>query len=695
LRKIKYLKKILPAFLSLFALGFFGDINAQEISGEPTAEIQQQLENLTEENEDVETEDDSYLQQLHLFLKQPINLNYTDAGFLEQLKLLSPVQIENLISYRKLLGNFLSIYELQAVPTWDLDLINRIRAYVTVAQKTEVFQSLQKRLNNGEHTLLIRAQQVLEQTKGYLVNKDSVKNYYPGSPQKILLRYKYRSGNFLQYGFTAEKDAGEQFFRGAQKKGFDFYSAHFFIRNLGVIKSLAIGDFAVNLGQGLIQWQSLAFNKGANIINVTRQSEVLQLYNSAGEITFNRGVGITLQKKNWETTVFASYRKLDAGFNIDTVNYQDYVSSLQTSGYHRTTNEIAGKGSQGALSFGGNISFSAEKFHFGMNAVHYEFENPIVKADYLYNRYAISGRHSGNYSLDYNFTNRNMYFFGEMATDEKLDKAVISGLLINTDSKVSMSFLYRNISKSYQSLYGNAFTENTHPTNESGFYSGVTITPTDFLRMDAYADFYHFPWLKYRTDAPTSGNDYMVQFTFQPNKQVELVSRYQYQNKPINYNPEGLFLNPVVGRPKQGWRTQLKYKLNKEITIRSRVELNWFDKKGIESESGYLIFTDVAYKPFSLPFSGNIRLSYFETDGYNSRIYSFENDVLYAYSIPVFFDKGYRYYLNVEFKVNKKMRVWSRFAQTIYTGKNEIGSGLDLIKGNKKSEIKFEIIYDF
>ena len=171
--------------------------------------------------------------RLHHFLKQPVNLNYADAALLNQLKLLSPIQIENLISYRKLLGNFLTIYELQAIPTWDLDLINRVRPYVTVVQKTEIFESIRKRLNDGERSLLIRSQQVLEKSKGFLLNKDSVKNYYPGSPQKLLLRYKYRSGNLLQYGFTAEKDAGEQFLKGAQKNGFDFYSAHFFIRNLG------------------------------------------------------------------------------------------------------------------------------------------------------------------------------------------------------------------------------------------------------------------------------------------------------------------------------------------------------------------------------------------------------------------------------------------------------------------------------
>ncbi|MBL0144814.1 MAG: hypothetical protein IPP48_02690 [Chitinophagaceae bacterium] len=59
-----------------------------------------------------------------------------------------------------------------------------------------------------------------------------------------------------------EKDAGEQFFKGNQKQGFDFYSTHLFARNIGIVKALALGDFTVNMGQGLTQWQSLAFKKG-------------------------------------------------------------------------------------------------------------------------------------------------------------------------------------------------------------------------------------------------------------------------------------------------------------------------------------------------------------------------------------------------------------------------------------------------
>ena len=277
----------------------------------------------------------------------------------------------------------------------------------------------------------------------------------------------------MQYGVTGEKDAGEQFFKGAQKYGFDFYSAHFFVRNLGIIKSLAIGDFTVNLGQGLTQWGGLAFKKGLEVLNIKRQSDVLRPYNSAGEIAFNRGIGITLQKNKWEATGFVSYNKLDANFNVDTLNFEDFVSSLQTSGYHRTASEVADKNSQGQLTLGGNLATLLNDLHIGINAVHYNFEHTITKPDYLYNDYALSGKTAGNYSIDYSYTYKNMHFFGEAATDEDIDKAFINGLLISVDSHVDMSFLYRKISRGYQSLYTNAFTESTYPTNESGFYTGI------------------------------------------------------------------------------------------------------------------------------------------------------------------------------------------------------------------------------
>ena len=682
-------------FAMIFVLIISPRIYAQ-VTEPVTTVTEQQLEKVTQNNEDLETEDDTYLQEMVQYIKNPINLNMAAAADLIQLRILTSIQIQNLILYRNLVGNLVDLYELQAIPGWDINTIQKIRPYINVSLQVSITNTLNNRLRNGDHNILVRVSQVLERSKGYLIDSSSATNFYPGSPQKILFRYKYIYKNLFQYGIVAEKDAGEQFFKGKQKQGFDFYSAHIFIRKIGIIKSLAIGDFTVNLGQGLTQWQSLAFKKNVDVINIKREADVLRPYNSAGEINFHRGVGISLTKNNWQLTLFGSNKNIDANFVADTSqNQDDFVSSLQTSGYHRTKSETDDKGIQRQLAFGGNISYRVKRLHIGINGIHYKFKLPLIKDADPYNKYALSGNSFGNFSFDYSYTFKNSHFFGEAAFTSNFDKAFINGLIISASSRVDLSLLYRNISKSYQSLYTSAFTENTYPTNENGLYAGVSIRPHDFWRIDAYGDFYKFPWLRYRVDAPTAGSDYLVQLSYKPNKQLEIYTRYHAESKAINVNPGQLTLSPVMQQPKKNWRTQVSYKINSAITLRNRTELIWFDKKGIAAEEGFLVYFDFIYKAMLKPFSGTIRLQYFETEGYNSRLYAYENDVLYSFSIPVFYDKGYRYYLNLNYDINKKLSLWIKWAQTIYANQTLIGSGLDEITGNKKSEIKLQAMYKF
>jgi len=440
----------------------------------------------------------------------------------------------------------------------------------------------------------------------------------------------------------------------------------------------------------------LAFKKGPDIMAVKRQSSVLRPYNSAGEIFFHRGAGITIGRNNWQATVFGSMRKVDANFNADTSNSQDdFISSLQTSGLHRTKNEVEDKGAQRQLAFGGNFSYRLNRLRVGVNAVQFNLKYPLIKASDPYNLYALSGKKFGNYSADYSYTLKNMHFFGEAAITNKNYPAFVNGLLLSVANNIDMSFFYRNISKGYQSLYTNAFTEGTFPTNEKGFFTGISIRPNNNWRIDAYADVYRFPWLRFRVNAPSEGKDYMVQLNYKPNKVFEIYTRYKTESKYINYNPDLQTLSPVVAQPRKNWRTHLSYKLNPAFTIRSRAEIVWFDKKGPAAEQGFLIFADVLYKPLMKRFSGNMRLQYFETEGYNSRLYAYENDVLYSFSIPVFYDKGYRVYANVNFDLTKKITLWVRWARFIYPEKDKVGSGLDEIENNHRSEVKLQMMYKF
>jgi hypothetical protein len=657
---------------------------------------EQQLENTAENNEEGEIDDDTYAQQLQQYSKHQLNLNTAGENELQQLSILSALQVQNFLRYRMLLGKFISIYELQAIPGWGIELIQKLRPYIAVSDELEILTTLGKRLRGGEHSILARASQTLERSKGFLADHSLPGNFYPGSPLQFLLRYKYQYKNLLQYGVTGEKDAGEQFFKGKQQQGFDFYSVHFFAKDIGSIKALVLGDFTVNLGQGLIQWQSLAFKKSADPMHIKREGAILKPYNSAGEINFHRGAGITIAKSKWAVTFFVSKKKIDANLVTDTSqNREDHISSLQTSGYHRTKSEADDKAVQSQFAVGGNCSYQYKRLHLGLNAVWYRFKLPIQKSMEPYNLYAVSKSSFGNYSMDYSYTFRNLHLFGEAASYNNLYKAMLTGLLLSTTPAVDLSFLYRGISKGYHALYANAFTENTNAVNETGFYSGISIHPGTIWKIDAYADLYQFPWLKFRVSAPSGGSDYLIQILYKPNKQLEIYSRFHSELKPIDSDPGILSLTQVVSSLKQNWRTHLTFSLNREMAIAGRVELLWFNPKSANSEAGFLTYFNLSYKPFSKPWAAAIRLQYFETDGYNSRIYAFENDVMYSFSIPVFYDKGFRYYINTNYDVNKKCSIWLKWEQTFYKDQTLIGSGLDEITGSEKTRIRAELIYKF
>lgn len=657
-------------------------LQAQE---QPLPETEEQVENITESAGDAEITDDSWWQHLEYRKKDPLNLNTATASDIAELQLLSALQVHQFMQYRKLLGNLISIYELQSVPGWDIPLIQKLLPYITVSAPAFTKEKLLKRINNGNHYLLMRYSQVLEKAKGYQV-KDSSRSSYSGSPARLMVRYKYQYKNLLQYGITLSKDAGESLF--SKSAGFDFYSFHFFARNIGVVKAVALGDYTINMGQGLIHWQGLAFGKGAAVMSIKRQAPALRPYNASGAFYFHRGAAITVEKNNWQGTAFISLRKLDAKINTDPLNGEDFISSIHTSGYHRTQSERKDRETLRQLVYGATLKYKKSNWYVGLNMIQYHFNRRIQKEPAPYNLYALKGKDNGNYSIDYGFTLRNLHAFGEFAIDNHFNKAAINGILISVHPKADISLLHRSISTSYQAFYGNAFTVNTTVSNEQGLFGGLSLKPPPAWNMSVYADIYRFPWLKYRTDAPSYGKDYFVQVSYQPSKQTEMYTRYRSRQKAINQKTETNAMNEVISFFNRSWRTQINHQINKTFSIRQRFELLWYTPEKENTEKGCLAFFDVFYQPPQSSLSLNMRLQYFENDSYNSRLYAYENDVLYYYAVPVFYDKGSRYYINARYKLNKYMSIWLKWGQLIYSNKESIGSGLDEINGNKKSEIR-------
>ena len=655
----------------------------------------EQLQNLAEENGNEEITDDSYLQDLHHFMSIPINLNTATAEQLIRLRTLNQIQIENFISFRKLLGKLIDLHELQSIPGWDIHTIQQILPYVSIGDVDLKLPSLKQRFLKGSSTMLVRYGQVMQQARGYEIDTSIAKNYYLGSRPQFFVRYKYSFKNIFQYGLTGSKDAGEEFFKGSQKSGFDFYSFHLFARDLGKLKSIALGDFTVNMGQGLIQWQSLGVRKSSDVINIERQSELLRPYNSSGQVNFHRGVGLSFEQHHFQTMAFLSYRKLDATFKTDSLG-DDFVSALQSSGYHRTPSELNHKNKLTQLSVGGAISYNKDQFHIGLNTIAYFFGTPIKKSTKLYNKYVFSGSRLWDNSLDYSFTWKSIHSFGEIAMDNDFHKAFISGMIMALDKKIDVSLLYRSISKSFHSLYSNSFTENSTPINENGFYAGLKLNLTDKMILSGYTDVFSFPWIKYRVDMPSSGSDYLVLIHYLPNKKYKFSSSYRLHKKPANYNPDKLPISPVLAIPTQTLRISFDM-ISQDFPIELGCKAAYigYNSNGKTAEKGIMGSFEFGYYPKTLPYFINAGYTYFKTDGNNSKIYSFESNVLYSVSIPGVSNKGNRAYINLNYDWNKCLSAYFKYSRTFYPDKTTIGSGLDRIYGDHKSDVKFELLLKF
>ncbi|MCG2617135.1 helix-hairpin-helix domain-containing protein [Terrimonas sp. NA20] len=671
------------SFITFFAVLFYLVVSAQEIP----VQLQQQLEQLADASGE-ETEDDAYWQQLERLLNSPLNINQAGEDELRELNVLNEWQIINLLKYRQLLGDLLSVYELQAVPGWDAQLLRRLIPFVTVSKSIPSKHDLLQRFKGGTATLLLRLSQLLEVQQGF--KRIDGEKKYAGSRQRIFTRYRYTYKNLLQYGWSGDKDAGENFFAGSQRYGFDFNSLHLFARKMGIIESLAFGDYTVNMGQGLIHWQSLAFKKSGDAIAVKRQSPVLKPYTSAGEYNFLRGIGITLRKRKMELTLFASSRRLSVSKDADSSGV--FVSSISTSGYHRTASELSGRNLLDQVTAGGSIRYRTTSLQVGINMTHYKFSLPLRKRDEPYNLFSIKGKQWSNVSIDYAYTYRNMHLFGEIAADHRFNVATLQGGIFSVDPSMDVAFVYRNIAKEYQSLNANAFTENASPVNEKGLYLGITWRPSDGWKIDVFADHYEFPWLKYLTDAPSFGKDLLFRLAYTPTKLTELqisISHSLRLAEAIRMSA----IDYLISVPGTHARFYLHHMLSRDFSIRCRIQAVRLQKNG--KENGFAMSIDGLFKPAARPYSFSARLQFFETDSYASRLYGFENDVLYSHSIPAVYGRGCRYYLVIQARPLRDLSAGMRWAQTVYFAQTEIGSGPDLIDGSLKTEIKLQFIYSF
>ncbi len=682
-------------FILSFLLIFFSISSFAQDENTKKLVLEDLIENIASST-DAELDYTTIFEDLNYFLNNPLNLNSATIEELEKLQILSDFQIKSLLDYIKQNGEMLSIYELQLVFGFTQQDIDLLIPFVTTS-KSEQKQTfnLKNALRYSNNQVFIRAQQIIEQQQGYAPISDSAlvlkpDSRYLGSPIKLYTRYKYNYKDLLSFGITAEKDAGEEFFKGSNTHGFDFYSGHLVINKLGIFQTIVLGDFQAKFGQGLIMLSELSSGKSSYVLNTRKRAQGLSKYSSANENEFMRGAGTTIRIKNFDITAFASYKNIDANKSDSLSEESPTFTAFQNTGLHAIPSEIEDEKSITEQIIGGNVTFNHSKFKIGVTGLNYTYNANLVKTVNPENQFDFQGNQNTNLSLDYYFGLNDFSFFGEEAMSQNGGMAYLNGMFVNFAPQVSLSVLHRYYEKDYQANYGNAFGESSGTNNESGLYFGIEVYPIKRWKISAYYDTYKFPWLTSSTDAPSEGNDYSLQADFNASRDVNMYFRFKYEEKQTNQT-QTTGLKEITSQENLKIRYHLSYNLSRQLSLKSRIETSRYQKGDSRSEYGYMIYQDIFYNLNRIPFSLNLRFAVFDTDTYNSRIYAYESDMLYNYSVPTYYSKGTRFYLNLKYTITEFLDIWIRYSQTYYSDLDVISSGLAEIDGNTKSEIKAQI----
>ena len=657
------------------------------------------IEKLLETN-DIESSEDYYEDMINSLIRlsaQPINLNSAGFDSLNMLFFLSDAQIDNLLDFRKKHGPFTHPNELLLVTGISQQDLSNIKPFIRIGTYTPEKQSRyhlsQEILARLKMTRPKQAGYKKYSRKAFLYEKDYLakkQSRFQGPPVGTLLKYKISNQQHWQGGLTLENDPGENYFSKSQKTGFDFLSAHACYTPGKIIHRIIVGDYKLQWGQGLLAWSGYSSGKSTSTLSNEKSGNGIAPYTSTDENRYLRGMAVSLHPTRTITTeIFVSYKKTDGNLaDLDTLSPKTVqTATLYETGYHRNLSECEKKHNLKEFTTGLSTHLNHRYFRIGVQLLHYNFSPALTIGKAAYQQYNETGHQRTLVSVDYKTGGYHFYLFGETARSDNGTWATVNGLRYSGIPRFALCALYRHYDKGYHSHYNSGFAEYSNTTNEEGLYLGLESTPFRSLKINAYYDRFRFFSPRYPATIPGNGQEIVGDVTFNRSR-WDCSFRFKHEEKPED-DKTGENLQSV-SRIKQEYRLQFTYSICEQLKSRTRTSYTRYMKKE-KHEGGYLLYQDLMYSSLQTNLKAQFRFAYFDTDSYNTRIYAYENNVLYGYSFPALYDRGFRSYLNLNWKPFTLITLYLKAGLTYYPDKSTISSSLTQVNDNKLFDLSFQI----
>lgn len=676
------------ALLKRIFICFFGLLPALlqgQVADSTERMLQKELEVVLEEiDEDAAGDAEQITQFLQDLAKNPLNINTATVEELMQLPGITYRTAAAIVSNRRKNGLYANVSNLKQIKSLPEASLRRIQPYITARTtfKDRAGAAGRQFVVNPSVEAIVRYRGILETQDGYSL-PDSLSGSYLG-PQGAYYQRITATTSKLSLNLTQETDAGEP---STQPVSPDFRSMHLAILKAGALKTLVVGDFTAGFGQGLAMFSGGAFGKGREVIGAANRSERgIVPYRSAEENRFFRGVGVETEGK-FSIAAFYSDRKWSASPAGDSAFFYPSLTGL-----NRTESERSRRDNLGITVSAARLRYRSAQLQAGISGYSAVFESPVVSRSEREGEF--QGKTHSVVSVDVRASAEAIQFFAEGAQSKEQARAFLSGMEWYATESSTVSVVYRNYDPGYITLFGAAFAENSGaPQNEEGLYIGMKHQFNKNWSMGAYADHYRFPAAGASLSIPGEGADFLWTADYTARGGISGYVLVRSESKDVEttgFDEVGREISVFGRNRRNSVRLHAEMPVSARIRWRTRVEQVLFDTPDEAASRGFLMYQDFRYNAGrNLQFDA--RITFFDTESFDSRVYQFENDLLFVMSNTALSGRGRRFYLLGKWEPNRKTEIWMKYDITQYDDRTEIGSGVERISGNIRSRIGMQM----
>ena len=587
----------------------------------------------------------TYIERLYELAENPVRLNSSDENEISRLFFLSDFQVKILVDYVHTFGKVISLFEIANIPGFDKETTLIMTPFVTLETITSMSSDSVRWRNVSVTNFHFKSG---EQDTSSI-----------GPPWKMLSKYKFSAGVFTG-GITVEKDPGEKFLSGNPPLP-DFLSANLAYNGKGVIRRIIAGDFSARFGLGTNL--NTGIRTGLSLTSsgyMSARDEIIP-YTSTDENNFFRGVAADLSFKNLGVALLYSKNISDATLGSSTGVSNDYIANFYTSGIHNSASLLLKKDVISVLTYGINISYNFNNIKVGLTWSEDRLSLPVnPDGNDLKGNFDFKGERNQLYSIYYNSLIKRLLLYGEFSMNAYSGNAFVQGLSFRPSDRLSFNFLFRNYSSGYVSFHGKGPGSGSTTGNEQGILGNFSFEAAKHLFITGGCDIQHFPWLKYRCSAPSYGIKQEIRARYLPTEKLTFDASFNYRSIMLD-------ISESIGIPKQldlvskSFKGTIRYLVNENLTLGSR-----FDYKASypSGSRGMLLLQDINYRFSHLPVSVWFRYCIFKTSSWDSRLYTYENDMLYSFSIPALSGEGSRSYIMTKWEMSNKAELRVKYGLT-------------------------------